>query len=305
VVAIKICQLLTLPLRNRLTSRNADLFVVPKVPSRSILDEELKEIRTRDSSLDSLFGMPESNAKKRERNLREIENLERALDKVESDQKELEKLRRRDADSQFYPKLRKLEGADFDSPFNFAWHVDFPGVFTGKSSGFDIIVGNPPFVTARNPQKRALWAQRWPRVCYKNYLLVSPFFELGFGLLASDGELGLIVSNAFAKRDFGKPLIEAFFPSVRLEKVVDCSGLMFPGHGTPTCIVFGRRLTATSIEGVGDDVRVTAILSGGGDLRTPPEESALWKVIDEHNDQPNYIDNRVAVSDRPCSELHE
>ena len=29
----------------------------------------------------------------------------------------------------FILKLRKLEGADFDSPFNFAWHIDFPGVF--------------------------------------------------------------------------------------------------------------------------------------------------------------------------------
>lgn len=271
--------------------------------SRRIVEEELKELSTRDSALDSLFGIEESNAKKRERNRREIENLEQALAKVASDQKELERLRRRDADSQFYPKLRKLEGADFDSPFNFAWHVDFPSVFTDGTGGFDIIVGNPPFVTARNAKKRALWAERWPRVCYKNYLLVCPFFELGFGLLTSDGELGFIVSNAFAKRDFGKPLIEAFFPSIRLEKIVDCSGLMFPGHGTPTCIVFGRRPTADS-KRVGDDVRVTAILSGGGDLRTPPEESALWRIIEEHHDEPSYVDTRIAVSDRPSSELH-
>ena len=271
--------------------------------SRTIVDEELKELRTRDSALDSFFGIEESNAKKRERNQREIENLEQALGKVTSDKKELEKLRRRDADSQFYPKLRKLEGADFDSPFNFAWYVDFPGVFTDKSSGFDIIVGNPPFVTARNAKKRALWAERWPRVCYKNYLLVCPFFELGFGLLTSDGELGFIVSNAFAKRDFGRPLIEVFFPTVRLEKIVDCSGLMFPGHGTPTCVVFGRR-PAVNSDGVGDEVRVTTILSGGGDLRTPPEESTLWRIIEEHHDQPNYIDARITVTDRPSSELH-
>jgi hypothetical protein len=208
--------------------------------SRAILDEELNEIRTRDSSLDSLFGIEESASKKRDRNQREMENLKRAFAKVESDQKELDKLRRRDADSQFYPKLRKLEGADFDSPFNFAWSVDFPGVFAGGSGGFDIVVGNPPFVTARNPKKRELWRQRWPRVCTGTYQLVSPFVQLGFELLRPEGELGYIVSNAFWKRDFGEPLVTKFLPSIDIQKVVDCSGLLFPGHGTPTCLIFGR-----------------------------------------------------------------
>jgi hypothetical protein len=244
--------------------------------SRKIVEEELKELRTRDSALDSLFGIDDSDAKKRERNRREIENLEQAFAKVGADKKELDKLRRRDADSHFYPKLRKLEGADFDSPFNFAWHLDFPGVFADdKTGGFDIVVGNPPFVTARNAVKRALWAKRWPGVCYKNYPLVCPFFALSFGLLNLSGELGFIVSNAFAKRDFGKPLVEAFFPVVDIQKVVDCSGLLFPGHGTPTCLIFGRapgRSTTTAISRNIDDwrnhsVRVAAIQPGGGGLK--------------------------------------
>ena len=246
--------------------------------SRAILDEELKEIRTRDSSLDSLFGMEESASKKRDRNQREIENLERASTKVESDQKDLEKLRRRDADSQFYPKLRKLEGADFDSPFNFAWSIDFPTVFGSARQGFDITVGNPPFVTARNPQKRELWRNRWPRVSAGTYQLVCPFIELGTTLLTSQGQLGFIVSNAFAKRDFGKPLVENFLSEVDLQRVVDCSGLSFPGHGTPTCILFiaNRKPDARR------PISATMTLPGGGDLRTPPEESPLWRSMSEH-----------------------
>jgi N-6 DNA Methylase len=211
--------------------------------------------------LDGLFGMEESNAKKRERNEREIKHLEDALAKVEADRQRLEKLRRRDSDSQFYPTLRKLEGADFDSPVNFAWYVDFPGVFAGASGGFDIVVGNPPFVTARNAHKRDLWRQRWTRVCHGKYQMLAPFFELSFGLLRPEGELGFIVSNAFAKREFGKPLVEDFFSTVLVQKVVDCSGLLFPGHGTPTCLVFGSNeepepSSATSM-------LLTGILPGG------------------------------------------
>jgi len=267
--------------------------------SRNILDEELKEIRTRDSSLDSLFGIEESNTKKRERNEREIENLERALAKVESDRREVEKLRRRDADSQFYPKLRKLEGADFDSPFNFAWRIDFPGVFTGDNEGFDIMVGNPPFVTARNPDKRELWRERWPRVCVKKYQLVSPFFECSFSLLRASGELGFIVSNAFAKREFGKPLVEMFLPTVDFSKVVDCSGLSFPGHGTPTCIICGQRAKPLPHS----TVRVAAILPGGGDLGSPPEESPLWLEISRHHDEPGFSSPRISVKDVDRSDL--
>jgi Eco57I restriction-modification methylase len=228
-----------------------------------------------------------------------MENLERARAKVESDQRELEKLRRRDADSQFYPKLRKLEGADFDSPFNFAWRMDFPGVFADGNGGFDLVVGNPPFVTARNPKKRELWRQRWPRVCVGTYQLVCPFFELGFGILARSGELGYIVSNAFAKRNFGKPLIESFLVTVDVQKLVDCSGLMFPGHGTPTCLVFGRAKPPDPSE----PIRVAAILPGGGDLSTPPEESPLWQTLAQHHDEPGFSDSRVVIADRLRADL--
>jgi len=161
-------------------------------------------------------------------------------------------------------------------------------------SGFDIIVGNPPFVTARNPKKRELYRERWPRVCYGTYLLVCPFFEMSFGLLKPKGQLGFIVSNAFAKREFGKPLVEDFFPKVEIQKVLDCSGLMFPGHGTPTCLVFGRNTKPDAKS----PIRVATIVPGGGDLRTPPEESPLWRTLEEHNDQPGYSDERVIVADR-------
>lgn len=267
--------------------------------SQRILNDELGSLRTQDSALDGLFGLADSAAKKRERLKREIGQLERALKKVEDDREELRRLESRAYDKQFYPKLRKLEGADFDSPFNFAWTIDFPSIFGANGGGFDFIVGNPPFVTARNPVKRELWRQRWPRVCAGTYQLVCPFFELGFGLLQSRGQLGFIVSNGFAKREFGKPLIEKFFPTVRLQKIVDCSGLTFPGHGTPTCLVFGRTAGSSSDSAV----RTVAVLAGGGVLRTAPEESPLWHTVESQHDSPGFSDSRIAVADRSRAEI--
>jgi hypothetical protein len=197
-------------------------------------------------------------------------------------------------DRNFHRGDSLLEGADFNSPFHFCWQLDFAEIFTADLRGFDIIVGNPPFVTARNPKKNELYRERWKRVCSGKYLLICPFFDLSFSLLRPGGQLGFIVSNAFAKREFGKPLIEDFFPTVDLQKVIDCSGLLFPGHGTPTCLVFGaNQLPASRVP-----VRVAATLPGGGDLRTPPEESLLWHSLSQHHDEPGYADSRVVVADR-------
>jgi len=223
-------------------------------------------------------------------------------------------------------KLRRLDGRT-GHRISFVWRLDFMEVFnrpqpastfdgdlpfptepggqrkliatTTRPSGFDIIVGNPPFVTCRDKKRREQYRKRWPLVCYQKYSLVAPFFQCSFGLLAPGGHLGFIVSNAFAKRSFGKPLVEKFFPTVTLTKIVDCSGLMFPGHGTPTCLVFGRNRSPKPHS----TIRVAAILPGGGDLRTPPENSRLWRAIERYHDSPGYTGQRVVVADCPGEAL--
>lgn len=256
-----------------------------------------------------LFEDAGSDANKRRLAQAQVEQIDLALKKLTADRKDLVKLAASPHAADFYPRLRKLEGADFDSPFNFVWHIDFAEIFHRQIAatatlagelapmvnasqrqqelvipaiargGFDLMVGNPPFVTARNPIKRELYRERWARVCHQKFLLVCPFFDLAFGLLKGEGQLGFIVSNAFMKREFGQPLVEDFFPTVDLQKIVDCSGLMFPGHGTPTCIIFGGNAHPKE----GTAIRMVATLSGGGDLRTPPEESPLWASMAAHH----------------------
>ncbi len=257
----------------------------------------------------TMFGETEKQTaarKQREEQLAKLEAAEHALKRAQRKFNPLKAQSRVTAADEVI--LDELE-AGSDKDMTFAWRLDFPEVFQRKErEGFDLVVGNPPFVTARNPEKRELYRARWKEVCHGNYLLVTPFFARSFGILASGGQLGFIVSNAFAKREFGKPLVENFFPTVELEKVVDCSGLMFPGHGTPTCLVFGKPKARTiqfgkqgnketGKQGIDGTVRVTAILPGGGDLRTRPEDSTLWRDIVEHHDSPGYSDARIVISD--------
>ena len=309
--------------------RNLRLDILKKrlEVSESVIGDELQLLRRKDSIAAGLFGEGKSDADRRQRIAHETQQLEVALRGVKAAQKERDRLEAAPIDRDLVQRLRKLEGASFDAPFNFAWRIDFPQVFypegpkttlngklalgndlkgqmdlavpTPSSGGFDIFVGNPPFVTAHNAEKRELYRERWQPYCYKEYHMLVPFFALSVGLLKTDGQLGFIVANAFGTRDFGKPFVERFFPTVNLQKVVDCSGFNFEGHGTPTCLIFlGGRATRAA-----DGVRVVAIKSGGGALKLSPEDSKLWHAIALHHNS-DYEDSRIRVSALPRGELH-
>ena len=263
------------------------------------------------AQMQGFFGETEKEAEKRRWREEQEQRLREALGEIKQLRKRVENIDARKTISDLAARtLAELEG-QVGKDISFVWHLDFAEVFNRKPqtvatlggefafmelgpgqmelpekrptpSGFDIIVGNPPFVTARNPELREKYRKRWPRVCRELYHLLAPFFERAFTVLTRGGELGFIVSNAFAKRDFGKGLVEGFLPTVNLRKVVDCSGLLFPGHGTPTCIVFGSNESPQ----VGSTIRDVATLPGGGDLLTPPEESALWHSIAAHHSAP-------------------
>lgn len=114
------------------------------------------------------------------------------------------------------------------------------------------------------------------------------------------GQLGFILSNAFATRDFGKPLVQQVFNRVELRNVVDCSGLMFPGHGTPTCVLLGHSLA------IADQPKEPTLLCGTrpgmGQLREEPEETALWREIEEGWETGDFVGRHVVTARWPASQ---
>jgi hypothetical protein len=225
--------------------------------------------------------------------------------------------------------LQRVEKPASEHRF-FHWELEFPEVWhdrfgrpldaTGKSEGtlpgFDVVLGNPPFVTAKDEKARHAYMKRWT-TAVKGFHLLVPFFERAFQILRPHGRLGFIVSNAFAKREFGEKLVREFLPQFAIKEIVDSSGLLFPGHGTPTCIVFASNQPPDPES----PIRLTVTLPGGGDLHTPPDESPLWHSIGErHSDactgsgppplspaqagqgfRKVYDDSRIAVGD--CSRV--
>lgn len=88
----------------------------------------------------------------------------------------------------------------------FHWEIEFPEVFAGQRSGFDAIVGNPPFVGGRriiaaNGPAYVDWLKTAHADSHGNADLVSHFFRRAFGLLRHGGSMGLIATNTIAQGD--------------------------------------------------------------------------------------------------------
>jgi hypothetical protein len=102
------------------------------------------------------------------------------------------------------PLERLREGEQGITPLH--WQLAFPDVFGRPESGFDVFVGNPPFVGGRKI-KEALGEpfQDWHQCQYPkssaNADLSAFFFLRCFHLLRPGGSLGLIATNTIAQGD--------------------------------------------------------------------------------------------------------
>ncbi|HAH54078.1 MAG TPA: N-6 DNA methylase [Flavobacterium sp.] len=105
-------------------------------------------------------------------------------------------------------------------------------------SGFDIILGNPPYVCARNlSDEIKLSLQNWSVCKSGNPDLYIPFFQIGVENLAENGVLGFITMNSFFKSLNGRALREYFQQKSIKFKIIDFgTEQIFKSKNTYTCI---------------------------------------------------------------------
>jgi len=182
---------------------------------------------------------------------------------------------------------------------------DGPLLLTLLEEGrYDVVVGNPPYITPRDRALNQTYRSKYANVCKGKYALTVPFMALFFSL-AKQGEqagwVGQITSNSFMKREFGSKLIEDFLKYKDLCLVADTSGAFIPGHGTPTLIVIGRNRRPV-------ERTVRAALGVRGEPARPldPAKGIVWTAIVEHIDIPGWEDGWVTIAelDRSLLDTH-
>lgn len=97
--------------------------------------------------------------------------------------------------------------ADSDlSEAAFDWQAAFPEVFV--AGGFDVVVGNPPYVRQEllGKENKEYYAKRFPNVGNGTADLYVYFYELGLSILQSGGYLSYITPNKWFKTKYGREI---------------------------------------------------------------------------------------------------
>ncbi len=130
----------------------------------------------------------------------------------------------------------------------FNWEQEFPKVFDPslrgtKQSGFDVVVGNPPYV--RNEllsTNDKLYLLKEYKVASGKADLYVYFFERAYNILVPNGRIAFIVSSKYTKTKYGKILIEFISQNSCIEQYIDFKDLdVFDGIiAYPSIIIFKK-----------------------------------------------------------------
>ncbi|WP_437898220.1 BREX-2 system adenine-specific DNA-methyltransferase PglX [Sorangium sp. So ce124] len=168
---------------------------------------------------------------------------------------------------------------------------------------FHAVVANPPYILERDEARKAYHREligknrRYVSATGK-YSLGSPFTERCFQLAEKEAYVGLITSNNFMKREFGKALIEKVLAGLDLTLVVDTSQAYIPFHGTPTVLLFGRNRKPA-------DETVPAVMGKRGESGTPedPAKGKVWSSIEDGWSRVGFENEYLSVAELPRETL--
>ena len=118
----------------------------------------------------------------------------------------------------------------------FVWQVEFAEVF--QEGGFDIVIGNPPYVRQELIRPiRSVLERLFPEVYIGTADLYVYFYKRGTELLREAGVLTYITSNKFLRAAYGRRLREFFINQMRMHILLDFGSVSVFGASVNTCIV--------------------------------------------------------------------
>ena len=123
----------------------------------------------------------------------------------------------------------------------FDWKKEFPQVFA--KGGFDVVVGNPPYVFARenfDKTEKAFYVEHYQSSKYQinTYIL---FIERTVHVLKAKGTYALIVPNSWLMVYSGSSIRELLLDTCQLVQVINLQGYSFEGVNVETIILVATK----------------------------------------------------------------
>lgn len=177
----------------------------------------------------------------------------------------------------------------------FLWHTWFHDVFSrpSKEGGFDITIGNPPYISAPtqiaslelNEQRQRIVACKKYKSLNEKWDLYVPFMELGLQLLSPNGVFSMIVPYPLTNQKYGKKLRKMIVEEYCLLEIADLSGTkIFENATVSNCIPFIQNsspkgeLRITQLFG---DKTFRKVLRKSPETLKQDENKYVWNLTEE------------------------
>ena len=139
--------------------------------------------------------------------------------------------------------------SSFDPLLSHTSHEQWRGVSDEvPREGYDILIGNPPFIRSQNLDKdyRNLLRSAYPNISAGNFDLSIFFLDHAIKTLAPGGLASYITSHKFMVSSYGRAICKKLSSDVRIINIVDFEDhQVFQGRTTYTCILTFAKLLPT------------------------------------------------------------
>ena len=111
----------------------------------------------------------------------------------------------------------------------FHWELEFPEIFfdrygrhKGDAAGFDVVIGNPPYVRQEElGLLKTYFAAAYPETYHGVADLYVYFYQRALQLSRAGGRMSYIVTNKWMRSGYGEPLRTFFAKEGALERIID------------------------------------------------------------------------------------
>lgn len=149
-------------------------------------------------------------------------------------------------------ELKSDFGEDLYKVNAFDWNVEFRTIMKDES-GFDVVIGNPPYVEFKrlDPEIKKPIRERFESAKGKFDLFI-PFIEQGIRILKKSGYVSYICPSMFLKRDFGEGIRRFITDNTQIAKLTYFNDFQIFGKVTnyPLIFVFrkSKNIKKTKVE---------------------------------------------------------
>lgn len=137
----------------------------------------------------------------------------------------------------------------YDEARAFHWQNEFADIF--KEGGFDVIIGNPPYVRQELIKEIKPYLEKRYLVYTGVSDLYVYFFEKAMSLLKENGYFAFIVSSKFIRAGYGQKLTQYLQQNFTILTLIDFGDLqIFEGATTYPCIITMQKKKPADIQKV-------------------------------------------------------